>query len=79
MKINVSGASTVSLKGSSENMDATILGASNLNAYDFEVNDANVEANGASSAKIHVNGHLDMEEGIASHIDYHGRPEVNKQ
>jgi hypothetical protein len=77
MKINVSGASTVSLKGSSENMDATILGASNLNAYDFEVNDANVEANGASSAKVHVNGHLDMEEGIASHIDYHGRPEVN--
>ena len=55
-------------------MDATVQGASSLRAFDFKVRNAVIEVNGASSAKVNVTDHLEMEEGIASDIDYKGNP-----
>jgi hypothetical protein len=60
-------------------MDATIEGASSLEAYDFKVKDANVEVNGASSAQVNVTGKLVMDEGFASSIKYKGHPNVVKR
>jgi phage shock protein PspC (stress-responsive transcriptional regulator) len=76
LNVNISGASSLDLRGSGHNMEATIQGASSLKAYDYEVEDATIEANGASHAKVNVRHSLEMEEGIASSIDYHGSPEI---
>jgi len=73
--INLSGASKLDLRGTANTMDATVQGASQLRAYDFNTQDAIVEANGASSAKITVSGRLEMKEGVASKISYRGKPE----
>jgi hypothetical protein len=61
------------------NLDAELQFASKLRAYNLEVQDAMVEANGASSAKVNVSGSLEMEEGLASDIDYRGNPNVIKK
>ena len=79
VNINLTGASELELEGTSQTMDAMIQGASSLRAFAFKVKDASVEVNGASSAKVNVTGTLEMEEGIASDIDYHGKPEIIKR
>ncbi len=74
INIDLTGASQLEMEGKAESMDATIEGASTLKAYEFKVKDANVEVNGASSAQVNVTGNLVMDEGIASRIEYKGRP-----
>jgi phage shock protein PspC (stress-responsive transcriptional regulator) len=78
INIDLTGASQVELEGKGETMDAAIQGASTLKAYEFKVQDASVEVNGASSAKVNVTGTLVMDEGIASNIEYKGHPRVTK-
>jgi phage shock protein PspC (stress-responsive transcriptional regulator) len=73
--INLSGASELELRGEGNTMEATIQGASQLKAYNFSTEDASVEANGASQAKVSVSRKLEMREGIASKISYRGDPE----
>ncbi|HYG18597.1 MAG TPA: DUF2807 domain-containing protein [Ohtaekwangia sp.] len=78
--VDLTGASELELEGTGRTMDATIQGASSLKAFNFKVQDADVEVNGASSAKVNATGTLEMEEGIASDIDYRGNPRViNRQ
>ena len=78
--INLSGASKLELHGEGSTMDATVQGASQLKAYDFSVENALVEANGASSAKVYVTGRLEIKEGVASKVSYRGNPsEVIKE
>ncbi len=74
--VNLTGTSEADLSGNVQNMDADVQFASKLLAYDLEANDATVEVNGASSAKVNVSHHLEMDEGVASDIDYRGNPEV---
>ncbi|HEU5292681.1 MAG TPA: PspC domain-containing protein [Cyclobacteriaceae bacterium] len=73
--INLSGASELELRGEGNTMEATIQGASQLKAYNFSTEDASIEANGASSAKVYVSRKLEMKEGIASKVSYRGDPE----
>lgn len=75
ISINLAGASKLDLRGTADAMDATVQGASQLRAFDFEVQNAMVEANGASSAKVTVTGRLEMKEGVASKISYRGMPQ----
>ena len=74
--IHLSGKADLDIEGHSERMNADVEFASSLNAYDFEVQEANVEVRGASSAKLNVTRRLEIEEGMASDIDYRGNPEV---
>jgi phage shock protein PspC (stress-responsive transcriptional regulator) len=74
--INLTGAAELYLKGHSQRMNADLTFASTLKAYDFEVNEARVEVNGASKAKLNVTEKLEIEEGMASDIDYRGNPEI---
>ncbi len=76
LSVEVSGASEVNLSGQGQRMNADIQGASKLNAYDFEVRTARVDANGVSHAKVYVTGTLEMEESFASEVDYRGDPKV---
>lgn len=73
--INLAGASELELRGEGNTMEATIQGASQLKAYGFSTENASVEANGASSAKVFVTRRIEIREGIASKVSYRGDPE----
>lgn len=77
--LNLNGKAEVDLSGRANKLSADLELASKLKAYNFEVNDAVIEAKGASSAKVNVINSLEMEEGIASDIDYRGQPSVIKR
>ena len=77
--INLTGKSEADLSGHATNLDAELQFASKLRAYNLEVDDAIVEANGASSAKVNVTKSLEMDEGLASDIDFRGNPHVIKR
>ena len=76
LDIKLTGKSEADLSGKAHNLNATVEFASRLRAYDLETQDAFVEVNGASSAKVNVQGTLEMEEGVASDVDYRGNPDV---
>jgi phage shock protein PspC (stress-responsive transcriptional regulator) len=76
LNIDLTGASALDLSGGGQFMDADILGASGLRAYDYEVVHCVVEAHGASSAKVNVSETLEITKGIASSVSHHGNPEV---
>lgn len=77
--VDIKGASELELSGQTNNLEATIAGASRLKAYDFETKDAIIETIGVSSARVSVSGILEMKEGVGSSINYRGNPaEVKK-
>jgi hypothetical protein len=77
--VSLTGKSELELEGVSNSLNAELEFASKLQAYKFEVADANVEAKGASTAKLNVTRTLEMEEGMGSDIDYRGNPEVRHE
>ena len=79
LTVNLTGKSEAELSGQVNNLDADLQFASKLRAYNLEASDATVEVNGASSAKVNVSNSLEMEEGLASDIDYRGDPQIIKR
>ena len=79
LAINLTGKSEAELSGNVRNLDADLQFASKLRAYNLEVRDAVVEVNGASSAKVNVSGTLEIDEGLASDVDYRGNPKILKR
>jgi phage shock protein PspC (stress-responsive transcriptional regulator) len=75
ISVNLSGSAEADLSGHTVMLDADVEFASRLKAYDLTAVDAVIDASGASSAKVNVSGTLEMEEGVASDIDYRGNPE----
>ncbi|HLT71232.1 MAG TPA: DUF2807 domain-containing protein, partial [Cyclobacteriaceae bacterium] len=74
--LTLNGSAEADLSGSSKTLTAEIKFASSLNAYNLEVEEAFIEATGASSAKVTVTRSLEIDEGIASNIDFRGNPQV---
>ena len=74
--VTLNGNAEADLSGRARTLSAEIKFASSLNAYNLEVEEATIETSGASSAKVNVTGILEMEEGVASNIDYRGNPQV---
>ena len=68
MDIELSGASNLTLTGIGKTMKAEISGASDLKAADFVVENALVEASGASDATVNVKENLNANESGASDI-----------
>lgn len=77
--LHLTGKSEAELSGHAQNLDAELQLASKLKAYNLEVQDALIEVNGASSAKVNVSQNLEIEEGLASDVDYRGHPNVTKR
>jgi len=77
--LNLTGKSEAELSGRADNLDAELQLASKLKAYNLEVQDALIEVNGASNAKVNVKQNLEIEEGLASDVDYRGTPNVTKR
>ncbi len=74
--ISLSGKSQLDLEGHADRMNADVEFASRLSAYDFEVQEAVLEVRGASTAKVNVARRLEIDEGLATDIDYRGTPEI---
>jgi phage shock protein PspC (stress-responsive transcriptional regulator) len=79
LSINLTGKSEADLSGHANNLNARIELASKLRAYNLDVVDAMIEVSGASNAKVNVSGNLEIEEGVASDVDYRGNPNVVKR
>lgn len=75
-RLRLTGKGAAELSGQVGNMNAEVMFASKLRAFDLVAKKAFVEVGGASSAKINVTETLEMDEGVASDIDYRGNPEV---
>jgi hypothetical protein len=76
--IRVSGASSVTIDGSGGNGDIGVSGASRARLETFALQDATVEASGASSATVNVAGRLDAAASGASTILYVGNPQLGR-
>jgi hypothetical protein len=74
--VNVSGASVFTMSGTGKEMHVELSGASLLNAFNFNVDNANIEASGASKAQVFVNESLIAEATGSSIVSYRGAPTV---
>jgi hypothetical protein len=79
LTLSLNGKSELELSGNADNLDARLELASKLRAYSLNVTDAIVEVSGGSNAKVNVSGNLEIEEGVASEVDYRGTPNVVKR
>lgn len=70
----ITGASRLTLTGQGQRLNAELTGASSLHAFDFAVEDADIELTGACNARLHVQKHLFAEAAGASTIQYRVLP-----
>lgn len=74
------GASSLSLKGTGNELAVSGSGTAVVNAEKFTVKDASLNLSGVSGASVTVTEKLETETSGNSHIDYYGRPKsvINK-
>ncbi len=75
--VDLTGASELTLVGDSENLEADVIGASKLSAFNFDVDEVDIKALGASTAKVSANSDLEANATGASTIRYRGNPIVS--
>jgi phage shock protein PspC (stress-responsive transcriptional regulator) len=75
--VDLTGASQLTLVGNAENLDADVIGASKLSGFSFDVEEADVNAVGASTIKVNVSKDLEADASGASTIRYRGNPIVS--
>ncbi|MHB0875022.1 MAG: head GIN domain-containing protein [Anaerolineae bacterium] len=78
LTFDLSGASSTTLEGSVDAIDATLSGASALDLRDAPAATAAVELSGASSARIDVSERLRYDLSGGSTLRYSGSPEVTE-
>ena len=74
---DLAGASELVLVGRGEDLEVELKGASELDAFNFTVDDADVRAIGASTAKVYVKNELEAEASGASKVRYRGAARVS--
>lgn len=74
-RMQISGASTVEITGTSLALNVEASGASSARLGDFKSGDTRVEASGASNITVHASGRLVGEASGASTVTYAGNPE----
>lgn len=79
LEIELTGASKMELRGRGELLDANVLGASHLDAYEYKVRNADLEAEGVSSIKAYVTEDIRMNESFISNIRYRGGARLNNK
>ena len=78
LKIDMNSASNINLSGECDQFYAEGSGGANLNAYDLNVQDAELDLSSAASAKVDVSDRLDANVSSGANISYKGNPR-NKQ
>ncbi|MFC5411050.1 head GIN domain-containing protein [Larkinella bovis] len=77
--IDLSGASDLDLKGASGLLFGELSGASKLEAFDYPVDEAELDLSGASTARVRVAKRLDVNASGASSVRYRGTPELKSR
>ncbi|MFB9295799.1 head GIN domain-containing protein [Persicitalea jodogahamensis] len=77
--IDLSGASELTLNGRSGLIIGEISGASQLYAFDFPVDEADLNLSGASRARVRVVKFLKVDASGASNVRYLGNPTVEQR
>ncbi|WP_265988510.1 head GIN domain-containing protein [Larkinella insperata] len=77
--IDLSGASDLDLMGASGILNGELSGASKLEAFDYPVDEAELDLSGASSARVRVAKRLDITASGASSVRYRGTPELRSR
>lgn len=77
LELKLTGASSAVLSGKADELDAQISGASNLKAYEMQSDKVNIDASGASSAKVHARDKLYIDASGMSSVRYKGDPDVS--
>lgn len=72
--VMLSGASSVSLSGTTQNLYATVSGASGLKAYKLNAVNTDVRASGASSVKVFASNKINANATGSSTIKFKGDP-----
>lgn len=75
--LEANGGTDISLNGRSRYAEIELTGASDLEAFKFEVNRMDLELSGAASARINVIDELDVEASGACEITYKGEPVIH--
>lgn len=75
--LDLSGASKLILVGDAKELEVDLIGASELDAFNFSVEDVDVNASGASSAKVYASNELSADASGASSIRYRGSARVS--
>jgi hypothetical protein len=76
--INISGASTVSLRGQYNDLQISLSGASKLDAEKANVTAMHINCLGASKAEVNVTKELWAQASGASKITYKGHPNIKR-
>lgn len=74
VNVNGSGAGNIKLSGMANTLKVDLSGAANLKAYDLEVQNASVDASGASNAKVTAKQSVTADASGASNVSFKGNP-----
>jgi len=77
LEITEVGASTITLSGTGQVLKAEVNGASQFNAFNYEVDKCDIEVNGASEVEVYVQKEMTAEANGASKIRYKGLPKIS--
>lgn len=78
IRVELSGASVVRLRGETRDLDIDAAGASKALCYNLPSENASVDLSGACSAEVMASVQLKADASGASHIRYKGTPQVNQ-
>lgn len=76
ININISGASNLNLRGQGLSLGGDLSGASRLDAFNYPVDNADLDLSGASTARVLVGKTLKVSASGASTLRYRGNPDV---
>jgi predicted DNA binding CopG/RHH family protein len=79
LEIKASGASKIKINGTAKELNAEANGASSIEAESLKVENADVEANGASKAVVSAANELKIAANGASNVSYIGEPKNIEQ
>jgi phage shock protein PspC (stress-responsive transcriptional regulator) len=79
LTVEMTGACSLDIAGDGDYLKADITGACGLSAYGFKVKEADIEAHGASTAKVYVTEKLAIEKGMASTVSHKGEPSIVRE
>lgn len=74
--LDISGASDLNLHGQGLNLSGNLSGASRIDAFDYPVDNADLDLSGASTARVLVGKSLKVKASGASTLRFRGNPEV---
>lgn len=74
VKAVITGASNTTLFGTTRNFNSVVAGAANLKAYDLAADTVDINASGASNARVYASQKINVSASGASNVKFKGNP-----